>query len=444
MKRRFYLTGGWGYGNRGDNAILMAMLATLEHDFPGFECFLTSHSRAEVKRMHNKEAEWSLHQLLAWHGFWYYPRRLALAFWRWSREHLGRGIMLAPSLRRHLNAMRRADAVIMGGGYFNDAWDDALPSRLLEIEFAKAVGTPLVMYGQTIGPFNEKNGRTMLKEALNEVAFVCHRDVQSETVLRRAQYPLHTSILTADEANLLPVIGGAAEHARFTQRRGQRLVGIMLQNLRPHETPTGPSPQGEIRQSEQYYERACEALKTIAMRHDVAYVVIPSTSWDHNSCRELTQRLCVSGVKNIQMLDDPDVDTFIRTCQAVDVMISTNMHPVIIAATATVPSIALSYHYKLDDYMQSIGMGENCAHIDDFEEAWIVARFEALLTDEHAIRNKLKMLHARVKDLARRNSSALRRIVIPVESPLSNADNVEHAESIATWRAIAARTRTRA
>ena len=52
--------------------------------------------------------------------------------------------------------------------------------------------------------------------------------------------------------------------------------------------------------------------------------------------------------------------------QNVDIMVSTNMHPIILAATSNIPSIALSYHYKVDDYMASLGLDKFLLKIDDF------------------------------------------------------------------------------
>ncbi|WP_179958419.1 polysaccharide pyruvyl transferase family protein [Chitinimonas arctica] len=406
MTKRLYVTGGWGYGNKGDNAILMGMLETFRRDFKDVALHMTSFEPTELKRMHGLNAQVSIHKLLTWKNPLSYFRRLALMIWSAT------GVMLSPALNRHLREMAASDAVVMGGGgYFNDAWKDALPSRIWEIRFAKAAGTPLIIYGQTVGPFSEENCANLLKTSLDSVAYIAYRDVQSAKTLRLADYSESTMGLTADEANLIPKIATPADRAKFCPNGKSKLVGVMIQHLRRHESPTGASPRGQITDNTRYYDEVCGALARIAKDGDVSFVIIPSTTWDQSSCDKVAEGLAAKGIKDVHLLNDPDIDTFVRACQSVDVMISTNMHPVIIAATAGIPSIALSYHYKLDDFMASIGTAANVARIDNFSADWIVTQFGQVVDKMDALQQSIRKDHEGVKEMARRNGAALRQLI---------------------------------
>jgi polysaccharide pyruvyl transferase WcaK-like protein len=362
--------------------------------------------------MHNLTSFPSIHSLLLRNKNFYYFRRIAILIWQWTKEKFGKGIMLSYALRKHLKAMKAADIVIMGGGgYFNDAWEEALPARLLEIEFANATGTPLMLYGQTVGPFSEKNSRTILREAFKDVAYIAYRDAQSRRTLELAGVPEKCMGLTADEANLISPIATKEDHDRYSFNSESRLVGVMVQNFRRHESPSGQSPQGHITEDKVYYDQICDGLAGISAIDSVSFLLIPSTSWDEKSCEHVMTELQNRGIPNVRILQDPDTDTFVRACQSVDVMISTNMHPIILAATANRPSIALSYHYKLDDYMESIGMAENVARIDAFTGTWIVERYSVIIKSIKTIQEKIRDSHANVKAMAEVNGQQLRNLL---------------------------------
>jgi polysaccharide pyruvyl transferase WcaK-like protein len=412
MTKRLYLTGGWGYGNKGDNAILLAMLHTLNSENTPFDLHLVSFSPDEIRRMHNLNGFPSIHSLLVRRKRFYYFRRVAILIWQWTNDRFGKGIMLSFALKKHLKAIKAADIVIMGGGgYFNDAWEEALPARLLEIEFASAMGTPLMLYAQTVGPFSEKNSKTILRKALKDVAYIAYRDAQSKRTLELAGVPEKCMSLTADEANLILPIATKEDRNRYSFNSESRLIGVMVQNFRRHESPFGQSPQGQITENNVYYSQICDGLAKISAIDSVSFLLIPSTTWDENSCQHVMTELENRGILNVKILQDPDTDTFVRACQSVDVMISTNMHPIILATTAERPSIALSYHYKLDDFMESIGMAANVARIDAFTCTWIVERYSAITENIKTVQEKIRSSHANVRAMAQVNGQRLRNLL---------------------------------
>lgn len=396
MPKGFYLTGGWGYGNKGDNAILEGMRQSLSSRFPDDPLTVTSYSQAEMREQHGIDSIKSVHRLL-----W---KRAPLGLLRWIGIFVWRAtdlkVLLVPSLRKHQSLMRQARAVIMGGGgYFNDAWPDMLRSRYVEIDLARSVGTPVVIYGQTLGPFSKATIDRSLSRYLSYVTKIAFRDAQSLKVLEAAGVPENKRLLSADEANLL-----AVRPPLEAKRVGRRVIGVMIQKFRPHLGPSGPSPAGSIPDEGSYVQRIVEALGSVASKNpDIDYLFIPSTRWDESTVRRVADELKRNYVGRVKLISDPTADQFIRACQNVDLMVSTNMHPIILAATAGVPSVAISYHYKLDDFMASIGLSSCVIKIDDFDSS----RLEGLLGD--ALLNMagssltLTAFHENVKLMAQRN-----------------------------------------
>lgn len=409
MTSKIYLTGGWGYGNKGDNVILMAMLNSLKENIPSYELFITSFSPDELKRMHSLSSQKSIHRLLTTRFLknpLFLVRIFSVWFWRVTKKYFNNPIMICPSLRKHLDLIKNSDVVLMaGGGYFNDAWKDALPSRLLEIEIASYFNKKIMLYGQSIGPFSKESCEGVLRDYLSGVSRVTFRDIKSEQTLRLAQFDELKMKLTADEVNLLPP-------RNYTQPKAENFsVGVMVQHFRKHEGPTGSSSAGWIDTSEKYYEQIAIALEELNKLKKVHFIIIPSTTWDQSSCNKVARKLNEKKISNFTLLNNPNVNDFVSACQTVDLMISTNMHPIIIASTMCKPSIAISYHYKLDDFMDSIGMSEFTSKIDDFTAEWLVNNFEKITSNYGLYAERVKDNHLRVQELAKGNISILKDLI---------------------------------
>lgn len=376
---RIYLTGGWGYGNLGDDAILRATLGELRRHFPGLSCTLTSFCPEETNRLNGLAAIPSVHATLT-------PTRIAFPFhllrtcaWWLCRKRGWAARLLPGSLRTHWGAICQADVVVFaGGGYFNDRWFTALPARLAEIAFARSAGKPLVILGQTVGPFSSFVSRQWLSPVLRSFDLILYRDTQSARVLERHQVDPARQALTADLAALLEVQDPAKTQLRalWPAAPGQVVVGVTLQKFRPYESAAGTRPFRRIRSAAAYRAQLLAGFRQIAAGPDIRLVFIPSTRWDRPFCESIARILKAEFPARIACLAAHDADAFIGLCQGVDVMISTNMHPIILAATAAAPAIALSYFYKVDDFMRDIGLGNYVLGIDDFSGAELAGCFE--------------------------------------------------------------------
>lgn len=166
---------------------------------------------------------------------------------------------MSPTLRKHLRLIAGAQALVLGGGgYFNDQWRSMLASLCVGLDMAAAVGTPVVIFGQTLGPFSEKTVRASLKRRLRRVAAIAYRDAQSAKVAAESGLSGPRLRLMADEANLLqPPQERSAACDKETLD-----IGVMCQLFRPHLNPHGPSPAGRIKDQADYVEHLCAALST--------------------------------------------------------------------------------------------------------------------------------------------------------------------------------------
>ena len=394
--KSLYISGGWGYGNKGDNAILEAMLTSIKDALPYHKLIITSYSSEELLKLHDLNSIESVHRLFFLKRPATLLHWLALAIWVVS----GKRIKISKLFKEHISAITQSEGVILGGGgYFNDAWRSMLYSKYLEIYIAAKCNKPIMIYGQTIGPFKEATIKKSLTYFLSKVSCIAYRDIQSREILLKAK-ALEKSVLTADEVNMLPRAAPVTPDSNTT-------IGLMIQNLRPHSNIHGPSTQGLIKSEDQYINEITDAIqKTITKLGNITIKIIPSTSWDEGTCEKVYEKLLESKI-DVSLEVPTTAKSFIDSCQHVDLMVSTNMHPIIIATTNSKPSIALSYHYKLDDYMASIGLENNNLRIDNFTGNQLAEKIVSSLQEAQYLNDIIKSNHHKIRNLAETNSKLL-------------------------------------
>ena len=165
---RFLVSGYYGFGNAGDEAILAGLV----------EGFRQLHPTAELTVLSGNPAD-----TMAEHGVIAVPRDLR-------------------SVRRQV---RLSDVVISGGGgLLQDAtsWRSPL-YYLATIHLARSAGRPVAFLGQSIGPLRRPWVGLLVRRALSQVEAVSVRDELSRDTLVRLGLSRQVAV-TADLAFLLP------------------------------------------------------------------------------------------------------------------------------------------------------------------------------------------------------------------------------------------------
>jgi len=407
---KVFLTGGWGYGNIGDDAIMMATLNSLHERIPHVEVIVTSFDPVETRFHHSVDSLYSFHYFLDIRHL--YGKLNALRFMAWL---IIRGIgiraswILGSQFAKLINALEESDTLLMaGGGYFNDRWRGSFISRLAEIWAGKATGKKVMIYGQTVGPFASKLAAWILPSSLRNVDHIGYRDVQSERVLKKFGYPMDRATLTADEANLLPL--NQRNVPNQTTQKSPR-VGVMIQKFRPYESADGTEAFGEVKTVDEYVKRVVAALVSLHRKTSAEFVFLPSTTWDTGFCGDVKKQVDSILGRTFEMISGEPIAKYVEQCRNVDVMLSTNMHPVILASAAGVPCIAISYFYKVDDFMDSVGLGNAVVRIDAVTEEGLVNAVLDALSNHDVVTARICSHLPAVRERAEKNCEQFGRLV---------------------------------
>lgn len=410
---KIYLTGGWGYGNVGDEAILKATLHSISDEFPGSEIFLTSFDPENTFFHHGVRAIPSIHRICYKKSIiGPFKRRLIEKWLSDDQDHIS-GLLAATEWQQHVDAIKGADVVVMGGGgYFNDLWREAFPSRLIELELFRRYKKKVHIYGQTIGPFNTDFSERNFAPILRAISHISYRDEQSVSTLKKYQFPPERASLTADEANLLAVDVLSADALKgYGLRTEGPLVGLMAQYFRPYESVTGTQPLGRIKNHKSYLREWINVIESLRRDVGVNFVFLPSTNNSRRVAKQINKILQNRHTEKIEVLQDIPINDYVKLCQSVDLMITTNMHPAILATTAAVPTIALSYYYKVDDFMDASGQGDHLWRIDDFSAVELAMRAIELLNQGREPLESVRVAHDALKSRARSNAQDLRALI---------------------------------
>ena len=151
--KRILLSGYYGFGNTGDEAILASTVKALRKARPELELMVLSEHPEET-------------------GSTYGVR----AFHRMNPAQV-------------LKAVNLADLVVFGGGSLLQDLTSlrSLIYYLSIIRVSHLVGKPVVVYANGIGPISSKIGRVLTRHTLSRVKAITVRDVESKAELRNSE-----------------------------------------------------------------------------------------------------------------------------------------------------------------------------------------------------------------------------------------------------------------
>lgn len=203
--KKLILSGGWSYGNLGDEAILMTSVKLLHQRFPEYMIMILLYKRNETVK-HLEALDYvqigqSLYSLM--YGVHEEKIEFGESFFnelklpiRRRLNHQLNPIRIKHKLKNFLKstseyykkfgkakeyfAILCGDAelyVMSGGGYFNN-WYEMIISKLFEVRIAKEYGLKTFMIGQTVGPFN-KYAREVYRLVLDNIDGCFFRDIES-------------------------------------------------------------------------------------------------------------------------------------------------------------------------------------------------------------------------------------------------------------------------
>lgn len=326
---RIVLSGGWGYRNLGDDAILDSSISLLQARYPG--CFIdvltydlqdsSEHSSANV-RLHA-----SAHRLLDLNTVEHLCPHVAQDYPRLKRVLLKARFLLAESgvwgavspRVRSLDSIEAlvqgADLFVMGGGgYFNERWLCKVRSHLIELEIARKHMVPVEILGPTLGRFQGAL-KARVGEALAAARSITVRDGVSEATARAY----------SDRVRVVPDVALGSWSAESAN--DSRCIGVVFTNPNPVLGETlAEGLAGFLRNNPGWSVRLFISRKWL---------------WDFRNTIALQNALSKKGV-SADISYPAGFKTLESGLSSCAFVVSENLHGMVIAARNLVPVVAVN------------------------------------------------------------------------------------------------------
>lgn len=354
---KIVLSGGWSYGNIGDEVIAKCMIALIREHFAGIPLIVTSYDPADFKYHHGMDTMTSVHRELSNRG----ESNLAnLEDMLQKPEKYG--------LKDYADLFDKDTVFIMGGGgYFIGAWDSMYLARLFEIGIAKQRGAKVFVLGQSIGPIEEARC-DYARRAFRQCDYICVRDMASKKFIDSVMRE-ETADLAADVAVIISEI---VEQRKYTD--GKKHLSFMLQNFTYHvsdDARKNPNPLWmKIKKrlfltSYIYNRRVKKIIYEVAKRDDIHLDFVQSVQ-KTGAIPNAHFLAYVNGIvsklpkEKYTIHSDMTVDEFCRCLSGGRATMSMKMHPLVVSSSYKVDTIAITQNYKIDDFMEALGRKEFC------------------------------------------------------------------------------------
>ncbi len=360
-RARVLISGYYGFGNIGDEAILAGLISGFQELAPRAELIVMSGNPAATA---------------AEHGVIAVPRDLRIA----RRE------------------ARASDLVVSGGGgLLQDVTSWRSPLYYLAVMYlAHVAGRPVAFVGQSVGPLRRGAIRWAVRRVLRGVDVFALRDRLSLDELRNLAVARGAEV-TADLAFLMPPptseeITVARKKAGLSDR-GHPAAIVSLRRA--------PGRADSAATAAELGEAIGRACRRVGLR---PVLVALHPGQDAQIARRAAGAMaCQSHVVQAK-LSTRDMLALVAGC---DLLVGMRLHSLVFSALAAVPLVAISYDPKVDGLLDQLDL-EPAAAVEEFDPE----RLEAAIEETWEARSEVSTLLA--ERLSHLRAAALRNVELAV------------------------------
>ncbi len=284
---------------------------------------------------------------------------------------------------RSLRALQEADVVISSGGtYLVDHYN--FSARVREAELVRLFDKPLVLWTQSMGPFESERSQRQIN-AIGAIAHaVSFRDARSEAAWRAR---VHSEARTRIAPDSVFALRGRTRTAAAKPSRA--LISVREWNRGVASAALDRAP----------YEQAMQ----------VAAEMLVARGWNVealSTCQGVSRyryddsevaRVIFSGLDVRINREFHTPSELLEELNSAGLVVTTRMHLAILSMLARVPVIAIAYEFKTIELFRALGFGDLVVSIEDISPEWLTARIETVMaTPDRATltEEKLSVLRA--------------------------------------------------
>ncbi|MFV0440818.1 MAG: polysaccharide pyruvyl transferase CsaB [Lachnospirales bacterium] len=356
------ILGYHGYGNGGDEAILLALRNNIEKINSEAKITVLSFDPENTKKLYNVNAV---------------PRFNMLSV---AKE------------------LMKTDILVAGGGTLiqDETSTRSLFYYLSVIYIAKIFGKKVMLYSNGVGPINIEKNKKYIRFVVNKVDVVTLRDEYSKAELVALGIKESKLNVTADPAFSLTANKEIAESI-FEKEKIAQDKPIIAVSLRKWDN------------DKEILDKVAKLCNHILENRDVNILIIPMQySFDMNISRELYNKL---DSERTFLLEKPYLaEEILAIISKTHMMISMRLHSLIFAGVLDVPLVGLVYDPKVRTYLELLDM-ESLGDVKGLDEQNMIDVTNKVLDNISDYKNRLNKSTSILKEKAKETDIFLEKLV---------------------------------
>lgn len=282
--------------------------------------------------------------------------------------------------------------------YWSITWWSMLISRTWDILIAKFLGKPVVMFPNSFGPFRTWLGRFLSRLALNNCVCILVREPTSYGIIN--SLGIRSPKILVSDATLL----FKSAHNVALNNHSHPLVGVSA-GLYSHSL----SEKEVFR----YIVAHAKALDRAVERHGFFVFFLPHyVSGFQYDDLEMCKRILHQMKKKNQarLVHVSSVEEFKSLLDQMDMVISSKMHPAVLAMSGYVPTLCIAYDHKQTGFFELLDMIDCVLPLSNISYEKLSSSIDYVWNKRVEIRTLLK---ERVPALQESLTKAVRQVIAP-------------------------------
>ena len=362
------ISGFYGLGNTGDEAILEAIIYNLRDELEHPDITVFSLSPEKTAREHE------VHSI----------------YRGWRHD-----------FKAKMNALRKADLLISGGGgLLQDTYPTRflfgpLPYYLLIVLLAKLCGTKVMFFSQGIGPVNSTWGKILMKGLANLADFVTVRDQYSKDLLIKLGVTRPETVVTSDIV------------FAFHPRKDTACMDSLPASIQNKDNLVAVSVRPWFEKVKQF-EQIAQILDELIETRGITPVFVPMEGHHDAAASEKVLSQMTHRDQCYVLGTDFTPNQYVNFIGQCQLTIGMRLHALIFSTLTSVPHIGLSYDKKVESLLKRNGMWEFSARLEEIEVDKLIQNARYLLDHHDTYKQSISEHSSQLKQEALRNVELLK------------------------------------
>ena len=335
------IVGNYGNDNNGDEAILLSIIQQVKQTF--------SIESSDITVFSNNPQQTAKRYGVVSYPLYYKVSRAVLTFGK--------------TFHRNKDRVAQLDLLVIGGGgILMDLYKREAPLYGSYSMMALLSETPYIVYGCGAGPLNTSLGKWFIRYMAKHAQSISVRDPKSQELLKK----------TGVKRDVL-LIGDPAFSLRKPKQKQPRTPKKIGVTAVPYYN-AAYWPEGNDQAYQTYVNGMAKNLDAILDKEEMeVHFFATKFPQDADVTKDIAKQMRHGDKVVINDKNLPPQD-ILQVVRDMDIVIGTRLHSLILATDTETPIIAVSYHNKVNDFMQMAGL-----------EDYVVSMEEVAADDQHFI-----------------------------------------------------------